>query len=295
MTRTNPGLPSYRSRATRLASLGALALLLVHFPASGLPASGLPAFGADTAGDRPAALAGVGFDQRLNEKLPLDLVFKDEQGRPVRLADCLGGRPAILAFVYYRCPMLCNLVLEGLVRSLRALPIAPGKDFCVIVLSFNPAEPPALAAAKKLSVLESYGRQGSPEGWHFLTGEEGSIRRLAEKAGFRYFYDPRQDQYAHASGLVLLTPQGVVSGYLYGVDFPPRDLRLGLVEASSNRIGSPVDQLLLFCYHYDPATGRYTLPVLRAIRLGGAATLAGLAGFIFAMLRRDRRRDSRAS
>jgi protein SCO1/2 len=232
----------------------------------------------------------VGLDQRLNEQVPLDLVFVDETGAEVSLGNVIDGKPAVLALVYHQCPMLCNLSQDGLVRSLRALSLSAGKDFTVITVSFDPREGPELAAAKKKVYLEHYGRAGAERGWHFLTGSEQSIRRLTESVGFRYAWDQQTGQYAHAAGIVVLTPEGKISRYFYGVEYPPRDLRLGLVEASANKIGSATDRVLLFCYQYDPTTGKYGLVIMRAIRLGGLATVLGLISYIGIMIRRERRR-----
>jgi len=234
----------------------------------------------------------AGLDQNLGAQVPLDARFRDSAGSTVRLGDLLGGRPAILVLGYYECPNLCGLVWQGLQESLQSLKLQVGQDFDVVAVSIDPAEGPELAAAKRKAVLKAYGRPDSTAGWHFLTGEESQIRSVADAAGFRYVYDPEIDQYAHASGLVVITPDGQVSRYLYGVRFPERDLRLSLVESSGGRIGSPVDQLLLLCYHYDPATGQYGLLITNLLRLGGAATVAGLLGFVLVSRRRDRRAEA---
>jgi protein SCO1/2 len=233
-------------------------------------------------------LAEVAFDQRLNEPVPRHLTFHDEAGRAVQLGDYLGQRPVILTLNYYNCPMLCPLVLEGLMHGLRALSFTIGEQFDVVTVSIDPRETPELAATTKARYVQGYGRRGVAAGWHFLTGEAASIQGVAQAAGFHYAYDAAKGEYAHAAGLIILTPQGRISRYMYGVEFSPRDLRLALVEASANGIGTPVDQLLLFCYHYDPATGRYTLVVTRALQLAGAATVLSLAGFVVVMFCRDR-------
>jgi len=235
-------------------------------------------------------LRQVGIDQKLNAQIPLDLVFRDEQGRAVPLREYFGEKPVILALVYYECPMLCTLILNGVLRSLRALPLTVGKEFTVLTVSFDPREGPELAAAKKRAYVRSYGRPEAEGGWHFLTGEEAAIRRLTEAVGFRYAFDPETGQFAHASGIMVLTPQGRIARYFYGIEYAPRDLRFGLIEAAQGRIGSPVDQLLLYCYHYDPKTGKYSLLVMNVLRLAGAATVLALGGFILVMLRRDRRK-----
>lgn len=240
------------------------------------------------ADSRPAVLRDVGFDQRLNEQVPLDVVFRDEGGRSVQLGQYLGTKPVILLLAYYRCRRLCPLALEGLVSSLRALSFDIGNQFIVVTVSFDPRDTPALAATKKATYIQRYGRPGAAEGWHFLTGEETSIERLARAVGFRYAYDAEKDQYAHATGIMVLTPQGKIARYFYGIEYSARDLRLGLVEASANKIGSPVDQVLLFCYQYDPATGRYQVIIMNVLRLAGAGTALALGGFILVMVRRER-------
>jgi protein SCO1/2 len=243
--------------------------------------------------ERPPILRDVGFDQRLGQPVPLDLPFRDESGQPVTLRRYFGDRPVLLVPAYYTCPMLCTLVLNGVVRALRALPFDVGKEFTVVTFSFDPRDTSAGAAAKKETYLREYRRPGAEEGWHFLVGDEDAIRRLTQAIGFRYAFDPVQKQYAHASGIVVLTPEGRVARYFFGVEFSPRDVRLGLVEASANKIGTAVDQLLLFCFHYDPATGTYSALALDAIRLGGLVTLVGLGAFIALALRHDSARRRR--
>jgi len=231
----------------------------------------------------------VAFEQKINQPLPLDLTFRDEAGRSVALGDYFGRRPVVLALVYYECPMLCTYVLDGLVRTLKPLSFNPGQDFEVVIVSFSPKETPALAAAKKENYLQSYGRPQTAHGWHFLTGEAESIRALTEAVGFRYLFDEETKQYAHASGLVVLTPQGKMFRYFYGIDYPPRDLRLALVEASANKLGTVTDQLLLFCYHYDPTTGKYGLLITRVLQTMCLGTLFALGIFLVTMFRRERR------
>jgi protein SCO1/2 len=238
--------------------------------------------------DRPAALQDVGIDQRLNEQAPLDLVFRDETGRSVKLGDYFGDKPVILSLVYYECPMLCTLTLNGLVRSMRVLPFNVGERYTVVTVSFNPHETSSLAAAKKKEYMAHYARPGGEAGWHFLTGDESSIQKLTQAVGFHYHYDAPSGQYAHATGLVILTPQGRIARYFYGVEFSPRDLRLALDEASANKIGSPVEAMLLFCFHYDPMTGKYGLAITRVIQLAGAGTVLLLGGFMAVMLWRER-------
>jgi protein SCO1 len=238
----------------------------------------------------PGVLATIAFEQRLDEQVPSDLVFRDEAGNTVHLGDYFNHKPVILTLNYYECPMLCPLVLEGLRRSLRVLSFMIGEQFDVVTVSIDPGETPALAATAKAQYIRDYGRPEAATGWHFLTGDQASIQRLTQVVGFRYAYDTAKDQYAHAAGLMVLTPQGKIARYFYGIEFSPRDLRLALVEAAANTIGSPVDQLLLFCYQYDPATGRYTLVVRRTLQLISLATVLGLAAFMVVMFRRDRQR-----
>lgn len=238
---------------------------------------------------RPAALRDVEFEQKLDQQLPLDVRLRDSDGNSVRLADYFAGKPVLLNFVYYRCRELCPLLSDGLVRVLSALSFDIGDQFDVITVSFDPTETTADAASTKAQYIKRYGRDGATRGWHFLTGERPAIDALADAAGFRYSYDARKNEFAHATGIVVVTPQGKLSRYYYGIDFSPRDLRLGLIEAAAGKIGSAIDQLLLFCYHYDPLTGQYNLIVTRVLRLAGVATVLALAGFIVLMLRRDRR------
>ncbi|HKV03931.1 MAG TPA: SCO family protein [Candidatus Acidoferrales bacterium] len=230
-------------------------------------------------GMRPELLKDVGIDQKLNDAIPLDLAFRDEHGRPVELGQFFGSKPVVLTLVYYNCPMLCTQVLNGLDRSLEQIPMEIGKDFNVVTVSIDPTDRPVLADAKQALYAGMYGRPGAQYGWHFLTGDEPQIKRLADAVGFRYAYDPDSKQYAHASVVMVLTPEGRLSRYFYGVTYPARDMRLGLVEASQGKIGSPVDQVLLFCYHYDPHTGKYGLLISRMIQLGGLLTI--LIGGIF--------------
>jgi protein SCO1 len=230
-------------------------------------------------GVRPELLKEVGVDQKLNDQIPLNLAFRDEHGNPVELAQFFGSKPVILTLVYYNCPMLCTQVLNGLDRSLQEIPMEIGKDFNVVTVSIDPTDRPVMAEAKQAMYAGMYRRPGAQYGWHFLTGDEPQIKRLADAVGFRYAFDPDSKQYAHASAIMLLTPDGKISRYFYGVSYPQRDLRLGLEEASQGKIGSPVDQILLFCYHYDPHTGKYGLAISRMIQLGGILTV--LIGGIF--------------
>ena len=235
----------------------------------------------------PPALQKVSLEQRLNEQVPLDLVFRDETGREVRLAEYFQkGRPVILSLVFYECPMLCNQVLNGLVSSIRTLSFTAGQEFEVLTVSFDAREGPELARAKKESYMVRYQRPEAQDGWHFLTGNQQSIDALTRAVGFNYYYDEKTQQFAHASGIIVLTPQGTIARYFYGIDYAPRDLRFGLIEAADNKIGSPVDQLLLYCYHYDPATGKYGPVVMNIVRLGGIISLVGIASLILVLRRR---------
>src|SRR6266545_2991506 len=236
----------------------------------------------------PAGLAGVGIDQKLNRQVPLDLTFRDEFGRVAPLSSYFSGKkPVILALVYYQCPMLCTMILNGLESSLKAVSFNPGQDFEVLSVSFDPKDTPAIAAAKKEAYLRRYGRPGTANGWHFLTGDAANIRALTDAVGYRYKYDEATKQFAHASGIMVLTPQGRLSRYFYGVEYAPRDVRLGLVEASQNKIGSAVDQILLFCFHYDPATGKYGAVVMNLVRFAGASFTVVCGVFLFMFLLRD--------
>jgi protein SCO1/2 len=235
----------------------------------------------------------VGFDQNLGARLPLDVSLRDSAGRTVALGSLFGQRPVILVLGYYDCPNLCGVVWQGLLEVVRQLKFTAGTDFDVVALSINPAETPALARAKQTAYLEQYNRPGTSGGWHFLTGDEPSIRQVADAVGFRYLYDPTIDQYAHASGLVVATSHGVISRYLYGVRYQPSDLRLALVEASGNRVGSAVDRLLLLCYHYDPETGRYGLVIMNVLRGAGALTAVVMGGILITSWRRERQQKTK--
>ena len=238
---------------------------------------------------RPRALQGVEIAQRLNSRVPLDLPFRDEAGRAVRFGDYFGQRPVVLALVYYECPMLCTQVLNGLAAALGAVSFDTGREFDVVAVSFDPRETPKLAAEKKGTYVTRYGRPGAEKGWHFLTGDAPSIAALTEAVGFRYRFDPATGQFAHASAVYVLTPGGVLARYFYGIEYAPRDLRLALVEASRGRIGSPVDQLLLYCFHYDPVEGKYGAVAMNIVRLGGILTVLALSTFLIASWRRDKR------
>ncbi|HXG88484.1 MAG TPA: SCO family protein [Vicinamibacterales bacterium] len=247
-------------------------------PAPGVPSSQMP-----------KVLSEVAYEQRLNAQLPLDLPFKDEDGRVVKLGDYFGKRPVVMAFVYFECPMLCTQVLNGLTTSLSILPESAGKEFDVVAVSFDPRETPALANGKKKSHLDRYQRAGSEQGWHFLTGDESSIKALTAAAGFKYVWDDRTKQFAHPSGILVTTADGKVARYFFGIEYAPRDVKFALIESSAGRIGNLVDQLLLYCYHYDPSTGSYGFVAMGAVRLGGAVTLLALVGFVVVSIRRDNR------
>ena len=240
----------------------------------------------------PKALTGVGIDQKLNEQLPLDLVFRDENGKDVKLGEFFGKKPVLLSLVYYQCPMLCNQVLNGMVTAFKVMAFKPGEEFEVVTVSFDPRETPALAASKKktyVDYLPEAKRAGAASGWHFLTGDEASIKRITDAVGFRYHFDEATNQFAHASGIFVATPQGKLARYFYGIEYAPRDLRLGLIEAAENKIGSPVDQLLLYCFHYDPATGKYGAAVMNLMRLGGVVTVIAIVGMLLVLRRRGSR------
>jgi protein SCO1/2 len=233
-------------------------------------------------------LEQVGFTQNLNAQVPLNLPFRNEKGDIVPLSTYFGKKPVLLNLVYFQCPMLCTEVLNGTVRTLRAMPLKIGKDFNVVTVSFDARESPKMAAMKKALYIDRYGHAGAETGWAFLTGTEPSIKALADAVGFHFAYDPELDQFAHASGIMILTPEGRVSHYFFGVEYPVQDVRLSLDEASNGKIGSPVDQLLLYCYHYDPTTGRYGLVIMRVVRIAGLATLLLLVTFVVTMLLRER-------
>ena len=250
-------------------------------PESGNPATGLP-----------KALSDVRIEQKLDQQLPLDLVFRDESGQQVKLGQYFGQKPVVLAFVYYDCPMLCTQVLNGMVTSFRVLPFQLGNEFDVVTVSFDPRETSTLAAAKKkvyVNYLPEKMRANANNGWHFLTGDQANITQLTDAAGFHYRWDDDTKQFAHASAIMVTTPQGKLSRYFYGIEYAPRDLRLGLIESSANKIGSPVDQLLLYCYHYDPATGKYGAAVMRVMRVAGVLTIIGIVAMLLLLKARNPR------
>jgi len=237
---------------------------------------------------RPPYLTNVGIEQHLDAQVPADLNFTDDTGRAVRLGDYYGKKPLILNLVYYNCPMLCGETLAGLTGSMKMIKFDVGREFDVLTVSFNPQETPQLAAEKKKDYLKRYGRPNAAAGWHFLTGPADSINALTKSVGFQYQYDAAKNQYAHATAIMVLTPQGRISRYFYGVDFPPKDLRMGVVEASEGKIGNAVDQVLLYCYHYDPAAGKYGAVVANMLKIGGAITVLILAGMILIFLRMEK-------
>jgi protein SCO1 len=255
---------------------------------TGAPAPGFKREIGQPASSIPAPLREIGFDQHIGDTLPLDTPFRDEHGATVRLGDYFGRRPVVMVFAYYDCPMLCTLSINGLASALNILSLDAGRDFEVVIVSFNPSDTPAAAAAKKASYLTRYKRDGADAGWHFLSGDRAAIDRVTKAAGFRYTWDEPTKQFAHPSGIMVVTPEGRLARYLFGIEYGPRDLRFALVEASAGKVGSPADALLLYCYHYDPMTGRYGLAIMRAIRVAGAATVLVLGTFILIMIRRDR-------
>jgi protein SCO1/2 len=278
---------------TRARSLAVLLITLCLLPSAARAQYAQPPVGPMPTAKSDDVLKQVGIEQRLNNQVPLDLGFRDESGREVRLGDYFrNDKPVLLTLVYYECPMLCNQVLNGVVGTLGAVTFTPGKEFEVVTVSFDPREGPELAAKKKETYLKRYRRENAGLGWHFLTGDKASIDALAESVGFRYVWDEESKQFAHASAIMVLTPQGRLSHYFYGVEYSPKDLRLALVEASEGRIGSPVDALILYCYHYDPATGKFA-PVMAVLRVAGVLTVIALAALIYYLSRRARRKDER--
>src|SRR5580658_7152946 len=255
--------------------------------ASAASAQAVPSTG-PAAQNMPPVLQNVGFEPPLNGHMPLDLAFRDETGRSVQLRDYFSQKPVLLALVYYGCPMLCDQTEQGVVGALRMLSFNPGRDYEVVFVSFDPRESPDMAAEKKEAAMTHFRRPETAAGWHFLTGPKESVDALTKAANFRYSFDEKSGLFAHAAGILLLTPDGRISRYFYGVEYPARDLRLGLVDASAGKIGSPIDHVLLFCYHYDPSSARYSASILGVIRLGGVLTILGLvAGFVI-FRRRDR-------
>ncbi len=283
------GLPKFEAQAPagrREVRLRApIALLLVLLPA--LAAAQMGAVPPPRPAT-PGILPEVGFDQRLGESIPLDLAFTDETGRSVTLSDYFGKRPVVLSLVYYKCPMLCTISLNGLAGALEVLSFVPGQEFEVVTVSFDPTETPELAAAKKAAYMARYKRPEAHAGWHFLTGPRESVEALTRAVGFRYVWDEATKQFAHPAGLLVLTPEGKISRYLFGVEYAPKDLRLALVDSAEGKIGNVADQLLLYCYQYDPQTGRYSASILNVVRVAGALTVLGLGAFILTATRKRR-------
>lgn len=247
-----------------------------------------------TSSGLPAALKNVGIEQKLNAQVPFDAVFKDENGREIKLGELFGkGRPTILALVYFECPMLCNEVLNGLTGSLKSLSLDAGKDFDVIAISFDAREndTPDLAKNKKEGYLKRYGRTGAENGWHFLTGTQSEIDKVTQAVGFNYAWDEQSNQFAHAGGIMVTTADGRLSRYLYGIDYAPKDVKFALIESADGKIGNPAEQLMLYCFHYDPSTGKYGLSILRVLRVAGIATLVGLGAMILAFWARNKSKN----
>jgi protein SCO1 len=257
--------------------------------AAGLALAGTALFAQE---GRPSILRDIGFDQRLGETVPLGLEFRDDAGRLVRLGDYFGKRPVVLTLNYYGCPMLCTVTLNGLGSALSVLTYTAGREFEVVTVSFDARETPDLAARKKKSYLERYKRPGAADGWHFLTGSQASIDALTKAVGFKYAWDPETKQFAHPAGVVVLTPSGKISRYLFGIEYAPKDLRFAVIESSEGRVGNAVDQIVLACYNYDPTTGRYGAAIMRIVRASGALTFVALASFVVLALRRERRAAS---
>jgi len=260
------------------------AVLLLSLLAFGLRASAQPA------GARPPVLQDIGIDQLLNNQVPLDLEFRDENGRTVKLAEYFKDKPVILSLVYYNCPRLCTQVLNGLLGAMKGLPMTPGKEFVNLTVSFDPRERPELAAAKKAEYLTRYNRPGAEAGWHFLTGDEASIKALTKAVGFRYIWDPVTKQYGHASGIMVLTPQGKLSRYFYGIEYAPLDIRFGVIDASAGRVGSLADQVILYCYMYDPDRGTYSLVLMRLLRIFAIFTLTTLLALFLYLRRKEKQK-----
>jgi protein SCO1/2 len=288
--RTNSEVENRAMIRAMLARAIATAAVLLAFMTMPAPAQMGKAPVGVPAQDLPPGLRQVGFEQKLGAQVPLDLTFRNEFGQAVRLGNYFNqNRPVILSLVYYECPMLCTEVLNGLSSSLRILKFDLGKQYDVVTVSFDPKETPELAAAKKRAYLQRYGHPDAQNGWHFLVGDEPNIHALTEAAGFHYQWDPEVQQFAHATGIMILTPDGHIAQYYYGVDYSPKDLRLGLVQASQNRIGSVVDKVLLYCYHYDPRTGRYGAVISNILKAAGVATILILGSFLVFLFKHEPR------
>jgi protein SCO1 len=285
-----------RTFAAALLVIATLSLALLALPALPAIAQEFPSPARETAIPAktvPTPLQNIGYDQKLGDSLPLAIRVRDEAGRDVPLGSFFGERPVILALAYFRCPMLCNVVMDDLATSLKVVPFTAGKDYDVVIVSFDPQDTPSLAAAKKDEVVARYGKRETAPAWHFLTAKPPAIAAITQAVGFRYYWDTDTKQFAHAAGIVLLTPKGRISRYIYGVEFPARDIRLALVEASGEKIGSVVDQVLLFCFHYNPVIGKYSAMTMNIVRLGGAVTVIGL--LLMVVLLRRRENDSLGS
>lgn len=289
---------THRSTRGRLGSAVAMSCLLAGCLSSSIGRAQVSSYGdkrsGENSGDQlPQVLQKVGVSQHLNQQLPMDAAFVDETGKPVLLGEYFGRKPAILTLVYYNCPMLCSEELDGLTGALEMVKLAPGKDFDVVVISIDPSETPALAAKNKALYMKRYGRPETASGWHFLTGQRPAIDAVTNAVGFGYVRVPGPDgrltQFAHASSIEIVTPQGKLAQYYLGVEYSPKDMLLGLIEASGNKIGSPVANILTYCYHYDPQTNKHSLIIARVVQFGGMVTMAGLGGFMFLMFRRDLR------
>jgi protein SCO1/2 len=281
------------SMSSLVAGIVCAAALLVAAPAARaqMTGSGTSTYKQEpgaAAASVPSPLRDVGFDQNIGHQLPLDTVFRDEQGREVRIGDYFGHHPVVLVFAYFDCPMLCTQVINGLSSALGVLSLNPGKDFEILTVSFNPHDNPQSATVKKAIYLKRYKKPGAAQAWHFLTGDQPSIDRLTKAAGFRYVWDEETKQYAHPTGIMVVTPQGKIARYLFGIEYGPRDLRLALIDASGGKLGTPVDQLVLYCYHYNPITGRYGFAIQRALQIGGAGTVLGLGALIILLIRKDK-------
>jgi len=272
-----------KNKSTSIAGV-LLALALLPASAGAQMNNGVMSPPANT---RPPRLENVGIEQHLDAQVPPDLTFRDDAGKTVKLGDYFGHKPLILNLVYYNCTMLCGEALAGLASAMRLVKFDVGNEFDVITVSFDPRETPEMAATKKIDYVKRYGRANAAAGWHFLTGQSDSINALTKVVGFQYQYDAKSNQYAHATAIMVLTPQGRISRYFYGVDFPPKDLRMGLVEASQGKIGNAVDAVLLYCYHYDPETGKYGAMVANILRLAAAATILFMGAFLFILWRLD--------
>ena len=278
-------MPDITNNSKRILASG---FVLVVMTLPGLGQSMTQGIMSPPANVRPPGLKNVGIEQHLDEQIPPELTFRDETGRSVRLGDYFGKKPVILNLVYYRCPMLCGEVLSGLESALRVLKFDVGKEFDVLTVSFDPRETPAMATKKKAEFLKRYGRPIAADGWHFLTGPQISIDALTKAAGFQYQYDPKTGQFAHSTAIMVLTPEGKIAQYYYGVEYAPKDLRLGLIQASENKIGTLADQVLLYCYHYDPATGKYGAIIARVLQLSGLATVLLLGVLMTVLIRHGR-------